>query len=99
MIVCLVGANAFAKASMGIFVIVIVSVITVIANFFYANAKDGISCPADNDLPICTPAHRPHNGTNGSHHSGHHHVTALHPFSYTAWKNHSTFRDNLYPHW
>ena len=52
LVVCLVGANAFAKASLVIFVVVITSVISCITNFFYAPEKISISCPSDNSF--CT---------------------------------------------
>ena len=51
-----VGANAFAKTSLGIFVIVIVSVIAVIMNFFLAKENLDIACPTE--FSNCTSYHR-----------------------------------------
>eukprot|EP00051_Salpingoeca_urceolata_P011548 m.143308 g.143308 ORF g.143308 m.143308 type:complete len:872 (+) comp17162_c1_seq3:3592-6207(+) len=45
--ICLVGAKAFSKASLGIFVIVMVSVLSVIISFF-AVGEHGIKPPASN---------------------------------------------------
>eukprot|EP00040_Diaphanoeca_grandis_P038993 m.257878 g.257878 ORF g.257878 m.257878 type:complete len:917 (-) comp35811_c0_seq1:172-2922(-) len=47
--ICLIGAKAFAKASLVIWVVVMFSVFMVMINFAYAKSKD-ISCPHDNTL-------------------------------------------------
>eukprot|EP00041_Stephanoeca_diplocostata_P004877 m.52630 g.52630 ORF g.52630 m.52630 type:complete len:418 (-) comp15425_c0_seq1:586-1839(-) len=48
LMVCIVGAKAFAKASLIIWIAVMISVASVLLNFAYAKENDSISCPLEN---------------------------------------------------
>jgi len=47
LVVCLIGAKAFAKTSMLIFAAVMIAVMSVILNFAYAKENDNMGCPQD----------------------------------------------------